>query len=240
MKNYIDRNRCAYHVILLTWLQRYFPIFILFILVSCTTVPKQTYINRTNLPATSKAAVIISVASPEVTHSLNNPLLNSPLFSWLAGYGFWNTGLLGALSDDVESSKKIEEHIDIKSIEESIANAFIQPLREMKCFQTIEYVSDKNQDNLKLLSAGYNMVIRLSLREMSIRSVTADHVKIQITMHGQMQDIASNKIVWDREEKVSSSEMELLENMKEKGPKNLNSTLEKAVKYLANDFIYLK
>ena len=210
------------------------------ILASCTSVPKQTYINKSYLQDASKAAVIVSVSKPNVTHSLNKPFLLDPLSSWLAGYGFWNTGLLFGLADDLESSNKIGEHVNLNSIEENIANIFIQPLKKVKYFHTIEYVSDKNQDNTKLSSAGYNMVVRLSMREISIRSVTADHVKLYISMHGQMEDLTSKKIIWDREENVSSSEMELLENMKEKGPKNLNATIEKAVKYLANDFIYLK
>jgi len=208
-------------------------IFLTFILASCATVPKQTYIDKKSLPSRLKAAVIVSVTSPDVTHYSNDRL---PLYYKLF-YGYKFT--FGVL-EDITSSDKIKEHVNVNSIEENIANTFIRPLRKGKYFQTIEYVSDMNQDNLKLSSAGFNMVIRLSVREMSIRSVTADHVKLYISMHGQMEDIASKKIVWDREEQVSSSEMELLENMEEKGPKNLNATIEKAVKYLANDFIYLK
>jgi len=208
-------------------------IFLTFILASCVTVPKQTYIDKKSLPGALKAAVIVTVASPDVTHLSNSQL---PFYyTLLYGYKF-NWGMLG----DWDSSGKIKEHIDIIGIEENIANAFMQLLREKKLFQTIEYVSDKNEENLKLSSIGYNMVIRLSLHELSIRTVTADHVKIYISMHGKMEDLASKKIIWDREEKVSSSEMELLENMEENGPKNLNATIEKAVKYLANDFIYLK
>lgn len=210
------------------------------LLTSCASIPKQTYLNKTSFSGTSRAVVTVSVTTPKVTHALNNPHLGWPLFSWLAGYGFTRATLVNAAAEDAESGDAIEKHIDIKNIEENLGNTFSQLVSKSNHFQAIDYITDKSPNNNKLLSAGYNMLIRLSVSEISIRSTTVDHVKLHILMHGEMEDLATKSMVWDRDEKISSSEMELLENMKDKGPKYLNTMLEKAVKYLANDFIYLK
>lgn len=240
MTIHINRNRCAYVIELLYRIQRNLYIFIIIILASCATIPKQIYINKASFPGISNAAVIVSVSKPGVTHSLNNPFLGDPISSWFAGYGYWNAALFMSMAYDSESGNKIEEHVNINSIEEYIANTFIQPLRKGNYFHTIEYIQGNNQDIFKLSSAGYNKIIRLSVTEMSFRTATTDHVKLYITMHGQMQDLISKNIIWDREEKVSSSEMELLKNIEVNGPKHLTATIEKAVRYLANDFIYIK
>jgi hypothetical protein len=55
-----------------------------------------------------------------------------------------------------------------------------------------------------------------------------------------MEHLFSGKVVWDREERILSSEFHSLDYYKENGLKELDAMLEKGGRNLAYDFVYLK
>jgi hypothetical protein len=119
-----------------------------------------------------------------------------------------------------------------------MAQSFMQPLLTVTTFKTIDYLEDKNQNNLQSSNVNYDAVIRLSVRDISIRTVAGDYVKIHALVHGQMENLHSGVILWDREEYISSSEPQPISFYKEHGLKDLPGMLQKAAERLSNDFIY--
>lgn len=206
-------------------------------LISCATMPQQTYLTNTSLAGLSKVAVVVSVSTPEVSYSSESSSpLTMPLFG-LIGLAM-EAGIRSGI--DNEHAAKIKEHVDLSYIEDKMAQSFIQPLKKGNCFQTIEYVRDKKQDDHQLSVAGYDTVIKLSVREILLNRVSGDTVRLRAHVSGQMASLKSKIIVWDREEAVLSSELHSLAYYKENGLKELDAMLEKAGKNLAYDFIYLK
>lgn len=141
---------------------------------------------------------------------------------------------------DKEHAAKISEQRDFSSIEDKIAQSFMEPITKGACFKATEYVKDKTQDARLLSAAGYDAVIRMDVREISVQRAIGDYVSLSAHVHGQMVLLTSGKIVWDREEFVSSPELHSFDYYKENGLKELEAMLEKAGKILAYDFIYLK
>lgn len=211
------------------------------LLISCATatMPQQTYLTNTSLSGISKVAIVVTVSAPTVSHSLpaqeymgSNP---PPIFVLFA--------LLGATvrsGVDAKNAGTIRDRMDFQQLEEKTVHAFIQPLKKGNCFHVAEYITDKKPDNHQLSAAGYDAIIRLSLKEISLKRTAGEKVNLYLTIHGQMESLASGMILWDREELVSSSESRSLDYYKENGLKELDAMLEKAGKYLAYDFVYLK
>lgn len=214
--------------------RRCFCLCIVLCLISCAAVQQQTYLSKTSLSGINKVAVVVSVSAPEVSYRKG-------------GYGwFENDSPLGWLEStirygsDHDHTDKINEHVDISLIEDKTVQALIQPLTQKKSFQTIEYLRDKNQDSKQLLDTGYDAIIRLIVREISIQRTAGDYVNLHVIVQGQMECFTSGKIIWDREIVVTNPEPHTLDYYKENGLKELDAMLEKAGKNLAYDFIYLK
>ncbi len=214
-------------------------------LVSCATVPQQTYLNNASLSHLKKVAIVVSVNPPEVSYSINSPGAGSQL-GWMLLFFplliFPAMGIEAAARSGVDQgdTSKIKEHVDISGIEDKMAQSFLQPLKKGNCFQTTEYIKDKNQNVKQLSNAGYNAVIRLSVYQISITRTAGDYVKLSAHVRGQMEKLMSGEIVWDREEFVINPEPQLLDYYKENGLKELDALLEKAGQNLAYDFVYLK
>lgn len=206
-------------------------------LISCATMPQQTYLNNQSLSGISKVAVVASANVPEVWYSSSEKSVWPALLGSALGMAL-EEGIRSGI--DNEHAAKIKEHIDISHIEDKMAQSFIQPLKKGNYFQTIECLTDKNQGDHQLSVAGYDTVIRLSVHKISIRRVSGDYVSLSAHVRGQMEKLMSGEIVWDREEVVTNPEPQTLDYYKENGLKELDAMLEKAGKNLAYDFIYLK
>ena len=213
--------------------RRCFCLCIVLCLISCAMVPKQTYLNNQSLLGINKVAVVVSVSAPEVSYTTGGFML------------FPEDGLIGIFEkairygSDQEHTSKINEHVDISLIEDKTAQSFMQPLKKGNLFQSVEQTPNKNQDSRQLIAIGYDAVISLTVREISIERVPGDYVSLSAHVHGQMEKLMSGEIVWDREEVVTNPEPHTLDYYKENGLKDLDTMLEKAGKTLAYDFIYL-
>ena len=135
---------------------------------------------------------------------------------------------------------KVREQLDLSHFEEKVAQSFIQPLTKGGCFQVADYVTDKNQDVRQLSAKGYDAIIRLFVREISLNRMANDNVRLDVYVRGEMEYLSSGKVVWDREEHFLSSEKHPLDYYRKNGLKELDAMLGKAGKNLAYDFVYLK
>jgi hypothetical protein len=135
---------------------------------------------------------------------------------------------------------EVKDQMDLSHFEETLAQSFMRPLRKGDCFETIEYLTDKNQDLQQLSAKGYDAVIRLFVREISLKRVGGDDVGLNAYVRGQMELFSSGKIVWDRQEYVMSPELQPLDYYKKNGLIELDAMLKKAGRNLAYDFVYLK
>jgi hypothetical protein len=207
-----------------------------FLMISCTTIPKQTYLPKTSLSDVKKVAIIASAKAPEVHYSMQ---------SEYSGVGYVIARLFGAAVEvgtrsiiDSHHASKIREHVDLNEIEYKAALAFIRLLQEGRCFEVIEYIREKDLNNSQLLAAGFDAVIRLSLRKISLESAPGRDIGLYAFMQGQMENLTSRKIIWDREEAVQSTEDHSLEYYKKNGLKEIDALLETACRRLAYDFVY--
>jgi hypothetical protein len=205
---------------------------------------QQTYLNNQSLSGINKVAIVVSVNDPDVSYSIISPgaggsiwtLLLSPLIVIPA------MGLEAGIRStaDQEHAAKVKEHMDLSYIEDKTAQSFMQPLKKVNLFKSVEQPPNKNQDSRQLRDIGYDGVIRLTVRKISIQRVAGDYVKLTAYVHGQMECLSSGNIIWDREEVVTNPEPHTLDYYKENGLKELDTMLEKAAKRLAYDFMYLK
>jgi hypothetical protein len=141
---------------------------------------------------------------------------------------------------DVGHAGTMRDRLDFSHLEEKTAQSFMEPLKKGNCFKVVEYVKNENSENRQLSTAGYDAIIRLSVNEISLKRTAGGYVDLHLYEGGQMESLSSGKILWDREERVSSPESRSLEYFQENGQKELVAMLEKAGKYLAYDFVYLK
>lgn len=211
-------------------------------LTSCApTLPKETYLKGMSLSGISKVAIVVSVNAPEVSYATYD---NVSLKLFLI-YGLIPAIAEGAVRSGVDHGHagEVKKHSDLTYFKETIARSFMQTLKKGDYFQTTEYLTDKNQDVQQLSAKGYDAVIRLLVRQISLqrmKRVAGDNVGLDVFVRGQMEFLSSGKIVWDREEHVLSSEFHSLDYYEKNGLKELDAILEKAGRNLAYDFVYLK
>jgi hypothetical protein len=203
-------------------------------------MPQQTYLNNHSLSGIDKVAVVVSVSAPKVSYrytGYSSGLLDGGAIGQMSPFATESILRYGL---DSQHTSKINEHVDIGQIENKTAQSFIQPLKKANLFQSVEQPINKNQDSRQLRTIGYDAVIRLTVPEITINRAPGDSVKLTAVVHGQMECMATGRIVWDREEVVTNPEPHPIDYYKENGLKELDTMLEKATKKLVFDFIYLK
>jgi hypothetical protein len=207
------------------------------LLISCASLPKETYLTSKCLTGIKKVAIVASLSSPEVKKAKNYDVNPLPF------------GILGSLSSlykliidiqDMAETGEIKEHMNFSSIESKMAQSFIQKVKKGDCFQVVEYVNDKNQDNSNLSATGYDAVIRLAVHDILFRNIAGDYIGLTANVQGQLEILRSGEIVWDRVEMVTNPEPHPLDYYKENGLIELDAMLEKAGRNLAYDFLYSK
>jgi hypothetical protein len=219
---------------------RFFCIVPTLLILSCaTTPPKETYLSSANLSGISRVAIVASANAPDVTYSSSNmptTLMFFPLIGILPAIieGAARSGM------DTEHSQQIGKQVDLASIEDKITEVFSGSIVPAGYFQTVERIKYKSQDEQLLSTSGYDAIIRLTVHEISLDRIAGDYVGLHIHVQGQLKNLRSGQILWDRKEQATSSAAHQLDYYKENGLKELNSLLEKAGKKLAYDFIYLK
>ena len=211
-------------------------------LTSCATKgPAGTYLESTSLSRISKVAIVASVSDPKVSFA-RTELSTENLFLLVGPVDLIPMVVEGAIRTGADRGHtgKVRERVDLSHLEEKVAQSFMQQLQRDGCFQTIEYLTVKNQDIRQLSAKGYDAAIRLLVREISLNRTGGDQVRIDVYVRGEMESFSSGKVVWDREEHVLSPERRPLNYYKENGLKELDAMPEKAGRNLAYDFVYLK
>jgi hypothetical protein len=209
-------------------------------------VPRETYLKNSTVSGISKVAVVASVSAPEVSYSSEREPASLALLLLFPIIGLGVTAIAAGTEVAIRSgvdrghTGKVGEHLDLSYFEEKIAQSFMQTLMKSDFFKITEYLTDKNQDAQRLSSKGYDAIIRLFVREISLKRIQGDYVRLDVYVRGQMEYVPSGKVVWDREEHVLSPELHSLGYYKENGLKELDAMLEKAGRNFAYDFVYLK
>lgn len=218
------------------------------LLVSCASAPPQeTYLTSKSLSSIKKVAIFASANAPDVTPAHQEGtgaaglglaiVVLAPLL--ILPYVAIGTAAERARTDSA-SAKEIGTKIDLSSIEDKIVQAFTTPLRKASCFDRVDHIKNKINDDRQLSDAGYNAVIRLVIKSISITHLAGDTFGLQIHVQGQMTYVRSGEIIWDRLEVMSSNELHTLDYYKANGLRELDAILEKAGQTLAYDFVYLK
>ena len=227
-----------------------------FIVISCSSAPtQQTYLKKTDFSGVSKVAIMSSANAPDVTYSISTgpgtasslatilvPL--APLLLFPAALAVTGIEAAAKASADKSRSGEMADQIDPRIIEDKIGQTFMKSLAAGGPFQTSEYVTNKSQDEGNLADSGYDALVKLKLNKIAIERVAGDNVGLRVQVNGQMKLLRSGRIIWDREEVVSSPESgaHSLDYYKSKGNlvKALDTVLDKAMQRLAYDFMYLK
>lgn len=219
--------------------------------VSCASVNEETYLTNNSLSGIKKVAIIASANDPDLTSAsigytpgaaflaLLIPVVGPAAVggAMLAGNAIESAARSSA---DSANAKVIGTKVDLSSIEDKIVQSFTAPLTKASCFDRIDYLKDKNSNDRQLSDAGYDAVIRLDIKNISFVSVGGDNVNLRIRLQGQLTNLRSRKVMWDRLEYIESREYHTLDYYQTNGPKELNALLEKAGQILAYDFVYLK
>jgi hypothetical protein len=222
-------------------------------LISCASseMRQETYVKKSSLSNINRVAVVVSVNAPAVNYAKHDG--NVVPFVPSVG-GFVEAGLVGgaalalaAIIDGIIRSKidlshaaKIAEHTDFTSIEDKMAQSFVQHLKKGSFFQHVEYMPNKNQDSSHFRSIGYDAVLTLNVREITIFRTPGEYVRLDARVHGEMERLNSGEKLWDREEFVTNKEYHPLDYYKENGLREIEAILVKAGRNLAYDFVYLK
>lgn len=196
-----------------------------------TMVPNQIYLSKENKSGISKVAVITSISAPKVEYST----ATQPSFNNSRPIDLIAAPL--SLVIDQWHASSIKQQLDVKKVEEMLTQSFIESLKKGNAFAIVEHITEKSTVS-QLPLTGYDAIIRLSVKEISLRRMTGDYVNLYLFVHGQMEKVTSGNVVWDREEFVSSPNPRSIEYYKENGLKDLDVMIKKACTRLASDFIY--
>ncbi|MFH1769643.1 MAG: hypothetical protein ABH833_03180 [Parcubacteria group bacterium] len=213
--------------------------------ISCTTPPrKQTYINNESLSGIKKVAVVSSANAPDALFSISARESGQAVQVVAAIFPLFIFPMMvlepaARHSEDKYHSTTINKNVDLMHIEDRIAQSYVRALNKGG-IQIAEYIKDKTQDNRQLIEAGYDAVIRLLVREILISRRPGDYVGLNVVTNCQILRADTGKIILDRDESASSSELHTLDDYKINGLKELNTILDKIANNFAYDFLYLK
>ena len=214
------------------------------LLVSCGSAPRETYLKISSLSSIKKIAILASANAPDVTYATQSssvaPFLVAIIFAPILIFPAMAIEGAARAGADSAHATEIGTKVDLGSIEDKIVQAFTTPLRKASCFDRVDYIKNKNNDDRQLSDAGYDAVIRLVIKSISLTHLAGDNVGLQIHVQGQLTYLRSGKIIWDRLEVMSSLEVHTLDYYKANGLRELDAILEKAGQNLAYDFVYLK
>ena len=208
-----------------------------FVFFSCATIPKEVYINARSFEGLSKFALSINLTPLDVDVSKDGPLFWLPI-----GFIGWIGGVVeSAIRAEIDnsSSRNIENKTDFDSFENQMAESFIALLgRGSFSDNTIELLKDGKKSGRQLLAYGYDALISLSVPKIQIQRDIGNRVRLIIQVHGQMKNLRTGRILWDRSEITINTDSQTLEYYKKNGLHELDSMLEKAITKLAYDFVY--
>ena len=230
-------------------LRRCLCICMVLLLVSCASAPPQeTYLTSNSLSSIKKVAILASANAPDVTYATQSRSTGLGLGLGLATAVFAPILIFPAMAiegaaragADSAHAEEIGTKIELGSIEDKIVQAFTSPLRKASCFDHVDYIKNKINDERQLSDAGYDAVIRLVIKNISLTHLAGDNVGLQIRVQGQLTNLRSGKIMWDRLEVMSSPELHTLDYYKANGLREQDALWEKAGQNLAYDFVYLK
>jgi hypothetical protein len=239
MKKIASANRCPFRSLVAPLTRLSCCICFGFLLISCSTLPKETYLSKTCLTNLKKVAVFASVNDPEVSYAMHSLESSTWIFIF---FGLIGSGIDAGVRSGIDKShaSQIKENVDLKHFEKQIANSFVKSLTDGNYFSSIVYFPDNQRDNNSLSTMGYNAVINVSVNEIKIHQTAGDYCDLNIQVSGKMRNLISGELIWDRIENVSASEKHTMNYYKENGLTELDTMLEKAGRNLAYDFLYLK
>lgn len=219
----------------------------LILLISCASVPQQTYMEKSKLSRFNRVAVNVSTAELDVRYSRETGM------STATGASFVLFGLFGfavaAAEEGGKSSSDKQLAADFKKNTESVrfddllCDYFLESLKNANVFKAIAKTAVIDSiTHKKLLDDGYDSVIELDIKEMALRKDYGDKLRIHANVWGRLIDLKSGEIVWNRQEVVIGNDAHTIEAFKAGGGKLLNEAgdqvFRKIASRLANDFIY--
>jgi hypothetical protein len=212
---------------------------ILLLQISCgPSLRKEVGLKKTSLIGISRVAVVASSNPPEVSYANVASPGWTPLLFILSPIVVGAIQAMTESSMDKDDAKQIGSRTDPTVINDIIVNTFLASLSKDGRLGNVEYV--KEPDERKLLDAGYDTGIQLTVLKISFSRVMTDKVRLYVNVKGTMKALGSKEVIWDREEIVASRDAYALEYYKENAMKELRSVLEKAGRNLAYDFRYLE
>ena len=212
----------------------------LFLQISCggPSLRNEIGLNITSLKGISKVAILASSNPPEVSYAKVASPGWLPLLFIFSPIGVLAIQAMTEWTMDKDDSKQIGSRTDPIVINDIIVNAFLASLGKDGKLRNVEYV--KEQKEHKLLDAGYDTLIQLTVSKISFNREMTDRVRLYVNVKGTMKALVSKNVIWDRDEIVASRDTYSLEYYKENAMKELRLALEKAGRNLAYDFVYLE
>ena len=209
------------------------------ILISCATadVIQQKYLDTSSLSRIQNVAVTATINPPEVINSRtdSNPLVFYMFF-----------GLLGAAIEsdvrtkrDEKQAETVAENTNLVSCQNKFAQSFINKIEESQRFKTINYLKDSTIEDQNLIAKRYQAIIRLSVKKIVLSRVSHEEFTLSVTVLGQMIDLGSSNVLWNREDCLISPEKHPIGYYEKDGLEELNYILERAGNKLGFDFVYL-
>jgi hypothetical protein len=142
---------------------------------------------------------------------------------------------------DQKTDARFKQHIDIAQITFVLADSFIATLTQAKVFDAIDNIPQRDESSLNRISiANYDAVVKLFIREVSLRRAFGKKVNMYADVRAEMTDLNSARVVWRRQEQLVGETPRLLDYYIENSVAELNAMLKKIGIRLANDFVYLQ
>ncbi len=214
------------------------------ILVSCATVPDQTYLKRGALANVRKVVVVASTEDVRVTGD------KGVLFTVL-GVPFAPAGLVGIAVDwsiagtvDAHRSAAVRAVSPKETIAQRLSGHFTRSVSASSVFDTIEQASpgDASVRSPEALR-NFDAMLRLKVTELSVRPVTQNEWSLFVELSAEMVPLSEGRegtLLWSRRERLASNEPHELEFYKSQGLPMLDAALASLAKRLADDLIYSK
>ena len=159
-----ETKKCLLRIKTSSWLVL-FSIFNLTFLLSCASVPQQTFLEKGKLSKFNVVALSVLSTDLDVQQSRNNGLWTVCTIPLL---GFVAPGIEYGIRRSVDQAhtKSIKDTTGEFSTGKLLGNYFIDDMRKASRFKTINFIDHLDQNNYKnLVNEGYNAIIELNIKE---------------------------------------------------------------------------
>jgi hypothetical protein len=228
-----------------------------FLLVSCASLPKQTYLKGGELSTVEGVVLKVSGKDIEVRYSRDTPMpgivhfitflgavaLGPAAIAMAPAAVAISTATGARAAKDSKLTGNAKENLSRPYAIQSLRGHLKDRLLHYAVFKRIAFADEAESERREmLLGDDYQALIELKITEVSFRRVEGDRLGVQLAVSARMTDLRTKRVIWERHEQLRGNQTFAVDELadRERARHSLDQMIAAITDRLAADLAYSK